>query len=115
MKRASPLVREHWRQVVQRQRSSGLSVARYCRERGIGPSSLFAWKRRLAGELEATAGAAFIAITPATERGECPASSASPGAIELHLGGGRHLLLRPGFDGPTLAAAWAVLAGGEGR
>jgi hypothetical protein len=125
--------RERWRRIVQEQHSSGLSVARFCRQRGIGQSSLFAWKRRLAREggvskapaaASASAGAssggwaaspAFVLVKPAGD-GEGDARVSSDGAIELHLGQDRHIVLRPGFDASTLAAALAVLSSvAEGR
>jgi len=78
MNTASSSAREHWRQIVQQQKSSGLSVARFCRERGIGQSSLFAWKRRLTREAEASAAPEFVLLKPAGD------------------GDGRHV--RCGFD-----------------
>ena len=102
MNKVSMSARERWRRIIEQQRNSGLSVARFCRAQGLADSSLFAWKRRLARE--AAAAPAFIALTSAA-RDERLASDLSDGAIELHLGGGRHILLRPGFDGATLAAA----------
>jgi len=119
MNTASSSVRERWRQIVEQQKSSGLSIARFCRERHIAESSLFSWKRRLACEEEATAAPAFVLVKPASAPEGLTTSKSSGGAIELHLGHGRHLLLRPGFDAPTLAAALAVLEGrdcpAEGR
>jgi hypothetical protein len=117
MYKASASAREHWRQIIEQQKRSGLSVARFCRDHQVGASSLFAWKRRLAREAEAVAAPAFVAVTSAAVCDGGVAMNASDGAIELHLGDGRHLLLRPGFDVATLAAALAVLADStpEGR
>ena len=114
MNKASSSVREQWRRIVQQQKSSGLSVARFCRQRGIGESSLFAWKRRLAREAEASATSesaapAFVLVKPAGADDDRDAKGSSDGAIELHLGRDRHIVLRPGFDAPTLAVALAVL------
>jgi hypothetical protein len=38
-----------WRGLVEAQEASGLSVLRFCEERGIPASSLFAWRRKLRG------------------------------------------------------------------
>jgi hypothetical protein len=38
---------EKWRGLVSEQIGSGLSVAAFCRERGVRSSQLFAWKKRL--------------------------------------------------------------------
>lgn len=118
MNQTSSSIRERWQQVIEEQRSSGLSVARFCREQGLAESSLFAWKRRLAREAreaEAEAAPAFVPVTTAAAERGGNGTGGDDGAIELHLGGGRHLLLRPGFDAGTLAAALAVLDGEEGR
>lgn len=96
--------------MVEQQRSSGLSVARFCREQQIGESSLFAWKRRLARETQA-ARPAFVLLRPASARPSGDRPEASGSAIELHLGPSRHLVLRPGFDAETLRAVLAVLEG----
>jgi hypothetical protein len=116
MNRASSSAREHWRQIIGQQESSGLSVARFCRERQIVESSLFAWKRRLAREPQASP--VFVQFTPATPASVPQPNSAagsSGGAIDLHLDQGRHLLPRPGFDGPTLAEVLAVLSAESAR
>ena len=110
MNKASPSVRARWRQIIEQQKSSGLPVAQFCRENQIGPSSLFAWKRRLAREGEG-AGGAFVRVEAASALQPDSGMDNSGGGIELHLGQGRHLLLRPGFDARTLAAVLAVLAG----
>lgn len=39
-----------WRKMVQRQRESGLSVARFCRREGLKPVTFYAWRRRLQDE-----------------------------------------------------------------
>ena len=38
---------EEWHQVIDGQRPSGLTVAAYCRDRGIKDGAFYAWKRRL--------------------------------------------------------------------
>ena len=47
MSQARRAAREKWRQIILSQRGSGQTVAAYCRARGIGQASFFAWKRRL--------------------------------------------------------------------
>ena len=86
-------------------------MARFCREHGLAASSLFAWKRRFAREAALAGTPAFVRVeTAAGVQGE-NATSFTQSAMELHLGGGRHIVLRPGFDPATLAAALAVLEG----
>ncbi len=39
---------QSWRDVIRRQKESGLSVAAFCREQQVPPASFFAWRRKLA-------------------------------------------------------------------
>jgi hypothetical protein len=95
---------------VQRQQSSGLGVAEFCRRHGVPASSLFAWKRRLGRQAGAGRDRTFVAVQPA----EPPAGGRGAldgAAIELHLGAGRYLVLRRGFDAQVLWELLAVLEG----
>lgn len=38
---------QHWRQIIADQQASGLSVAEYCRRKGIVVGLLYEWKRRI--------------------------------------------------------------------
>jgi hypothetical protein len=40
-------LREQWRQRIERQRGSGLSIAEFCRREGVSQASFHAWKRKL--------------------------------------------------------------------
>jgi putative transposase len=105
---ASPQLAEQWRQILQRQRASGLSIAQFCRRERLTESSFFLWKRRLrvitpsgtaltAPDVAATsASAMFVEATPATTAGCAQGHRESP--IELCLRGGRILRLHSGFD-----------------
>lgn len=44
---ASPERRQFWRGLIQRQRSSGLTVAETCDRAGVTVPSYYAWKRKL--------------------------------------------------------------------
>jgi|SRR5208282_483598 transposase-like protein len=83
---------EEWRQIIDGQRTSGLTIAAYCRDRGIKDSAFYAWKRRLRSPAKSNRSLvpAFIEVKP-------PKTAAS-GAIEICLRGERHLLTRRGFD-----------------
>jgi hypothetical protein len=83
-----------WRKLLEDQEASGLPVSAFCRERGIAASSLFAWRRRLAaGEPMFKPVKIAVTSTPALDDG-----GGGEGAIELHLPGGRLLMVRRGFD-----------------
>jgi transposase len=109
MNKASSAVRDRWQQILEQQKRSGLSIARFCRQRGIPESSLFSWKRRLSRQAQPATAPAFVLVkSTVADAGMCATDSAS-GAIELHLGRGRLLVLRRGFDPQTLHAALTVL------
>src|SRR5271165_1630616 len=83
---------EEWRQIIDGQRPSGLTVAAYCRDRGITDGTFYAWKRRVRSraKLSRSSSPAFVEVKP-------PKTSASE-AIEICLRGERRLLVRRGFD-----------------
>ena len=83
---------QEWRQIIDGQRTSGLTVAAYCRDRGITEGSFYTWKRRLQSPAKSNrlSKPAFVEVTPP--------STQTAGAIEICLRGERHLLARRGFD-----------------
>ena len=92
-----------------------MSIAAYCRERGIGQASFFAWKRRLRPGAPAKG---FVEVKTAAEaqpaggdgaEGKASAAEGKASAIEVCLGGGRRLLVRPGFDRELLVAMIGIL------
>ena len=49
MSKRSEEKRAYWRDVLERQRESGLSVRQFCREHQISEASFHSWKRKIAG------------------------------------------------------------------
>lgn len=99
MDRSKPRTWQKWRELIERQRSSGLSVAAFCARHGIAVPSLYAWRRRLA---------AAPVFVEAKVAGTLRLQSA--GLIEVRLRGGRRLLVRrEGFDPELLAGVVAAL------
>lgn len=47
-RRPSAKRERYWRDVLARQRRSGLSVAAFCRQHEVSPAVFYAWRRRLA-------------------------------------------------------------------
>jgi hypothetical protein len=91
---------QKWRELVERQRSGGLSVAAFCARHRIAVPSLYAWRRRLA------ATPAFVEVEAA------PGASRSGGVIEVRLRGGRRLRVRrENFDRELLVEVVAALEG----
>lgn len=75
------------RELLARQRQSGLSVAAFCRERSLSIESFYRWRRELAGTDAAPAGSAgFIELGSLGKHAEWD--------LELELGGGVVLRLR---------------------
>jgi len=95
---------QRWREIVERQRAGGSTVAAFCRDHHIATSSFFAWKRKLRG-CDDDPPAAFV---EAAVVGTPPASRAW---IEVRLRGGRRVRLGPGFDAGLLAAVVRTLEG----
>jgi transposase-like protein len=99
--------REKWTRIIREQRASGLSVAAFCAERGIPASSLFAWRRRLAGAGDATpSGSAFV---EAKVRG---AQDSRDGGVTIELACGRRVTVTRGFDRQLLLEVLDALESG---
>ena len=87
--------RQRWRQIVERQVRSGISVTAFCRQNQIAVSSFFAWKPRLRSarprfvEVK-TAGADGAAVWEVQHSWE---------GIEVLLHGGRSIRVRSGLIG----------------
>jgi hypothetical protein len=92
--------REHWREVLRRWQSSGLSQAAFCRQRKLPVWRFTWWKKRLSNDGPAGNGL-FVPISVAP-------SAASSADFELTLRGDR--LLRFGADVPPARLAAIVAA-----
>jgi transposase-like protein len=108
MNTRSLTAQQRWRPLIQRQRSSGLGVARFCRKHHVPVSSFYAWKRRLAEGRRKIAPTAFVAVHPVAAEEPSRAEAQSAG-VELHLSENRRVVLRRGFDEPTLRRLLSVL------
>jgi hypothetical protein len=92
MNKSQSLGPDQWRQIIGGQKSSGLTVAAYCLERGITEGSFYTWKQRLrpAAKPKRLSKPAFVEVTPPGAK--------TPETIEIRLPGERHLVARRGFD-----------------
>ncbi|MBI2516500.1 MAG: hypothetical protein HYV95_06240 [Opitutae bacterium] len=97
---------EFWRQQVDAQRASGLSVAGYCRMHGVGAWSFHSWRRRL--EAKAPEAVRLIAVTIQDEVPAMESATTSAG-IEVRLASGVVLSLARHFDGASLHRAVEAL------
>ena len=95
--------RGKWQGLVSEQGRSGQSVAAFCRERKLGASHFFWWKKRL----RASALGKFLEVKLATTAPE-PGTVGDP-RVEVVLKNGRRLRVGPGFDRELVRALAAVL------
>jgi transposase-like protein len=94
---------QYWREVVRDQAASGLSIAAFCRERGVSPASFFDWRRKLlAGGGEEAVAAKFMAI-------ELPPRSTIQSCLEVALPNGLRVLVPSRFDADALRTLLDVL------
>jgi transposase-like protein len=94
-----------WRGLIAEQSRSGQTVAAFCRERGLGATHFFAWKKRLSQS--GTERFVEVQVLSTSEPAQ-PTTSHSQ-AIEIRLGAGRSVLVEPGFDAHHLRAVLAAL------
>lgn len=80
---------DHWREVLEQWRQSGLKRAAFCRERGLTVWQLRYWHRRLAGK-EPSGSGVFARVR-----------SVGGSGVRLRLCG-LELEVEPGFDEATL-------------
>ncbi len=100
-RRADRSAAEAWRERLERQKRSGISIAAFCRREGVSQPSFYQWRRRLAATPSARDGAAdrpwFVPVQVADEL------SAS-GGVEIDLPGGAVVRL-PAGAAPELVIA----------
>jgi transposase-like protein len=114
--------REHWRQIIQQQRESGLGVSAFCRQRSIRTSTFYGWRQKLnRGRTSAAVRTRnFVRVKLATPRsgpdGARGVAAPSPGAVramplEIRVRGGRRLVVRRGFERDLLVELIGMLEG----
>ena len=84
---------DQWRERLAEHERSGLTVKRFCEERGITQYSFYAWRKRLREQ-----GPVRFALV---ERGRVRAEPASAPGLELILSTGERLRIGVGVDGAT--------------
>ncbi|HEX4130917.1 MAG TPA: hypothetical protein VHZ24_12820 [Pirellulales bacterium] len=94
---------DEWRETISAQAGSGLSIAAYCRDQGISQPSFFVWRRRLRQ------------TPPFIEVKTLESEKEDTVGIEIHLRGGRRLLVRRGFDPALLVEVVRTLEGAPRR
>jgi transposase len=100
----------YWQKIIPEAVRSGMSIRAFCRQRRLKESQFYWWQRRLkAGRGEGTqrkpavqgGGASFALVSDE--------AGATDAGIELVLGDGRRLRIRPGVEEATLRVVLAAL------
>jgi hypothetical protein len=113
---------QYWRELIERQRTSGQRVSEFCTKAGVSTASFYTWKRKLNAEA-ATAGKKTQSDRQRKKKEEAPAQmaslvpvqvvadpSASDAPVEVHLPGGVMLRIGSGCEEQTLRVVLAALA-----
>jgi hypothetical protein len=90
-----------WRARIAEQEQSGMSVGRFCRERGLTEASFYGWRKRLR-----KAEPVRFAVV---ERGRMPQPCATEPVLELVLNTGERLRIGVGVDAAALRTVLAAL------
>jgi hypothetical protein len=88
---------EVWRDLILRQKKSGLTIQAFCQQQGVSGWSFYQWRKRLA--MNPPVQFALVETREASQQG----------AVELLLSGGDRLRITPGVDAATLRTVIAVL------
>ena len=99
-----------WRGVIRRQKTSGLSVAQFCRQEGLAQASFYKWRKKLASTNARSNNASSANASPFVELELPTFSHASP--CEIVLAGCR-VVVPPGFDADCLRQLLGVLGQGN--
>jgi hypothetical protein len=112
---AEESARLKWSRVIDQQRSSGLPVSVFCRERSLPVSSYYGWRRKLSG---GPPDRGFIearvvgeAAVEGKKAGVGNASAWNSSGVRIDLAGGRQILVTRGFDRLLLLEVIQVLEG----
>jgi hypothetical protein len=98
----APPDKEQWQQRITEQERSGMSVRRFCKERGIAEHLFFYWRKRLCGKRQPVR---FALV----ERGVTPTDSGAKAELELVLATGERLRIGTGVDASTLRTVLEAL------
>jgi len=69
---------DQWRQRMERQRASKMTVAAFCREEGVSQATFYAWKRKLGGSMAAQKASSKAGRTRHSRRRRAAAGRGQP-------------------------------------
>ncbi len=97
-----------WRELIEAQAASGLSIGAYCRRRGVSTASFYAWRRRLAEQ----ATPRFLPVRVAEVIASDEPSAPRP-AVELERADGVRIRVFDGARRETICDVLAALDGDQ--
>jgi len=92
----------HWQEVIEAQKTSGLNIVEYCRNRNVRTNIFYAWRRRIQKRQIDKQG--FIELHPSSQ------VSAQAAGIRIVTAAGFHIEVCRGFDSITLRSVLTCLA-----
>ena len=108
-----------WRDLVERQRTSGLNIARFCADAGVSQNSFYVWKKRLLTAAQNRAvlprrkcrrkKAAAKSLIPVRVIPDVSHQPPTAKAIEIAWPNGIVLRIPSGFDSQTLREVFGLL------
>ena len=95
----------HWRTVIKKHATSGLSAAAFCREQDISIHQFRWWKRRFRKDDSQSKESGFFQLVPF--------SKSQHSGIRIHLNNGVFIEVEQGFNPHTLRGVIDAICGGE--
>ena len=86
---------ERWRELLTQQKTSGQSVAVFCRERGVREWQFYEWKKRLHPKRESFVAVEVVASQPTAATTPLTPNPSAP--LEVRLRSGYSVLVGPDF------------------
>ena len=98
-----------WRELIEAQAASGLSIDAYCRRRGVSTASFYAWRRRLVEQATPRFLPVRVAEVVASDEPSVPRP-----AVELERADGIRIRVFDGARRETISDVLAALDGDRG-
>jgi hypothetical protein len=96
----------HWRAIIKKQATSGLSAAAFCREHDINIHNFHWWRGRFKKENSQGKGSGFLQLVPFSKTGQ-------HSGIRIRLREGLWIEVEQGFDPLTLRGVIEAICGGD--
>jgi hypothetical protein len=119
-RRVSDERKQFWHDLIERQRTSGLNISRFCAEAGVSQNAFYVWKKRL---LTAAQNRAVLprrkhrqkktvvkSLVPVRVVPDVSHQPPTAQAIEIAWPNGIALRVAPGCDSKTLREVFALLS-----